>query len=67
MQTGYADPYRNEQFAWKPDFQYEYETKLRAMNFDAPKVETIATNLMLCTAQDIENLEKKLNKDEMEE
>jgi hypothetical protein len=37
------------------------------MNFDAPKVETIATSLMLCTAQDIENLEKKLNKDEMEE
>ena len=50
MQSGYADPYRNEQFVVKPDLQYEYDTKLRAMNFDQPKVEDVATNLMLCTA-----------------
>lgn len=59
MKSGYADPYRNEQFVVKPDFQYEYETRLHAMNFDQPRVEAVATNLMLCTAQDLANLEKK--------
>ena len=43
--TGLADTYRNEQYFPKPDFLYNYERYMIAMNFANPDTSKTAQNV----------------------
>jgi hypothetical protein len=45
--TGLADTYRNEQFFPKPDFLYNFERNMIAINFGGPDQSKLARNLMV--------------------
>ena len=45
--TGLADTYRNEHFVSKPDFIYNYERNMLAINFANPDKAKVARNIMV--------------------
>ena len=45
--TGLADTYRNEQFVSKPDFLYNFERNMIALNFSNPDQSKVAKNIMI--------------------
>lgn len=47
VQTGLADPYRNEQYFPKMDFFYNFERNLIAINFANPDKSKVARNLIV--------------------
>ena len=47
METGLADPYRNEQYFPKMDFFYNFERNLIAINFANPDKAKVARNLIV--------------------
>ncbi len=44
--TGIADTYRNEQYLPRPDYFYDLERKLIAVNFNNPDKTVVAKNLL---------------------
>jgi len=47
MQTGLADPYRNEQYFPKLDIFYNFERNMMAMNFGNPDTSKTARNIVV--------------------
>jgi hypothetical protein len=46
--TGLADSYRNEQYMRKPDFIYNHERKMLALNFNNPDKQQVSLNILKC-------------------
>ena len=62
--TGLADTYRNEQYLPRPDFIYEHERIMLALNFNNPDKDIVAKNVLTCLKfeynKTIEYIEKHL-------
>jgi len=46
--TGLADTYRNEQYMPKPDFLYDHERMMIALNFNNPDKAEVSKNILKC-------------------
>ena len=56
--TGIADTYRNEQFLAKPDFFYNFERNMIALNFNNPDKSKVARNIMVALNHQIKDVIK---------
>jgi len=54
--TGIADTYRNEQYFPKPDFFYNFERKMIALNFNNPDKSKVARNVVVALNNDMKAL-----------
>jgi hypothetical protein len=63
MQTGLADPYRNEQFFPKSDIFYNFERNMIAMNFGNPDTSKTARNMIVYLNQTIKALIESLEEE----
>ena len=50
--TGLADSYRNEQYLPRPDFIYDHERMMIALNFNNPDKSIVARNILPCLNYD---------------
>jgi len=63
-QTGLADTYRNEQFLSKPDYFYNLERKMIAINFNNPDKSKVARNLVVALNYDLKALIEYLTEED---
>ncbi|CDW82998.1 UNKNOWN [Stylonychia lemnae] len=64
MQTGLADPYRNEQYFPKLDIFYNFERNMISLNFGNPDTSKTARNLLVYLNQSLKTIIEWLEADE---